>query len=107
MSERDTICALASGQPPAAICILRLSGDRVWKIAGALLECGLPEPRHATLTKFRDDDGRLIDEGLALFMPGPHSYTGEDTLELYLHGGPSVIKHSLDALTRQPGVRLA
>ncbi|MAB10885.1 tRNA uridine-5-carboxymethylaminomethyl(34) synthesis GTPase MnmE [Hyphomonas sp.] len=107
MSERDTICALASGQPPAAICILRLSGDRVWKIAGALLECGLPEPRHATLTKFRDDDGRLVDEGLALFMPGPHSYTGEDTLELYLHGGPAVIKHSLDTLTRQPGVRLA
>lgn len=107
MSERDTICALASGQPPAAICILRLSGDHVWKIAGALLECGLPEPRHATLTKFRDEDGTLIDEGLALFMPGPHSYTGEDTLELYLHGGSAVIKHSLEALTRQPGVRLA
>ena len=107
MSERDTICALASGQPPAAICILRLSGDRIWKVAGALLECGLPEPRHATLTRFRDEDGNLIDEGLALFMPGPHSYTGEDTLELYLHGGPSVIKHSLETLTRQPGVRLA
>ena len=107
MSERDTICALASGQPPAAICILRLSGDRVWKIAGALLECGLPEPRHATLTRFRDEDGNLIDEGLALFMPGPHSYTGEDTLELYLHGGPAVIKHSLETLARQPGVRLA
>jgi tRNA modification GTPase len=107
MSERDTICALASGQPPAAICILRLSGDRVWKIAGALLECGLPEPRHATLTRFRDEDGILIDEGLVLFMPGPHSYTGEDTLELYLHGGPAVIKHSLETLTRQPGVRLA
>ena len=107
MSERDTICALASGQPPAAICIIRLSGDRVWKIAGALLECGLPEPRHATLTRFRDEDGALIDEGLAVFMPGPHSYTGEDTLELYLHGGPAVIKHSLETLTRQPGVRLA
>ena len=107
MSERDTICALASGQPPAAICILRLSGDRVWKVAGALLECGLPAPRHAALTKFLDEDGTLIDEGLALFMPGPHSYTGEDTLELYLHGGPAVIKHSLETLTAQPGVRLA
>ena len=107
MSERDTICALASGQPPAAICIIRLSGDRVWKLAGELLECGLPEPRRATLTKFRDDDGNLIDEGLVVFMPGPHSYTGEDTLELYLHGGPAVIKHSLETLTAQPGVRLA
>ncbi len=107
MSERDTICALASGQPPAAICIIRLSGDRVWKLAGALLECGLPDARHATLTKFRDEDGTLIDEGLAVFMPGPHSYTGEDTLELYLHGGPAVIEHALRTLTSESGVRLA
>lgn len=107
MSERDTICALASGNPPAAICIIRLSGDQVWKIAGGLLECGLPEPRRITLTKFRDENGELIDEGLVVFMPSPHSYTGEDTLEIYLHGGPAVIKHSLEALTRLPGVRLA
>lgn len=107
MSERDTICALASGQPPAAICIIRLSGDRVWKLAGALLECGLPEPRRATLSKFRDEDGNLIDEGLVVFMPGPHSYTGEDTLELYLHGGAAVIDHALRVLMKEPGVRLA
>lgn len=107
MSERDTICALASGQPPAAICIIRLSGDRIWKLAGALLDCGLPEPRRATLTRFRDEDGHLIDEGLVVFMPGPHSYTGEDTLELYLHGGPAVINHTISTLTSEPGVRLA
>lgn len=107
MSERDTICALASGQPPAAICIIRLSGDRIWKIAGALLDCGLPPPRRAVLTRFRDEDGNLIDEGLVVFMPGPHSYTGEDTLELYLHGGPAVISHALSTLTSEPGVRLA
>ena len=107
MSERDTICALASGQPPAAICIIRLSGDRIWNLAGALLDCGLPAPRRATLTKFRDEEGNLIDEGLAVFMPGPHSYTGEDTLELYLHGGPAVINHALSTLINEPGVRLA
>ncbi len=107
MSERDTICALASGQPPAAIYIIRLSGDRIWKLAGALLDCGLPEPRRATLTRFRDEDGHLIDEGLVVFMPGPHSYTGEDTLELYLHGGPAVINHAISTLTSEPGVRLA
>ena len=107
MSERDTICALASGQPPAAICIIRLSGDRIWKLAGALLDCGLPEPRRATLTRFRDEDGHLIDEGIVVFMPGPHSYTGEDTLELYLHGGPAVINHAISTLTSEPGVRLA
>jgi tRNA modification GTPase len=107
MSERDTICALASGQPPAAICIIRLSGDRIWKLAGALLDCGLPEPRRATLTRFRDEDGHLIDEGLVVFMPGPLSYTGEDTLELYLHGGPAVINHTISTLISEPGVRLA
>ena len=107
MSERDTICALASGQPPAAICIIRISGDRVWKIAGEMLERGLPDPRQVKLTEFRDPEGALIDEGLVVFMPGPHSYTGEDTLELYLHGGPAVIEHALRALTELPGVRLA
>ncbi|RAN37053.1 tRNA uridine-5-carboxymethylaminomethyl(34) synthesis GTPase MnmE [Hyphomonas pacifica] len=107
MSERDTICALASGQPPAAICIIRLSGDAIWKLAGALLDCGLPEPRRATLTKFRDEDANLIDEGLALFMPGPHSYTGEDTLELYLHGGAAVIEHAISTLIKEPNVRMA
>ena len=107
MSARDTICALASGQPPAAICIVRISGDRVWKIAGEMLEHGLPDPRQVKLTEFRDLDGAVIDQGLVVFMPGPNSYTGEDSLELYLHGGPAVISHALRALTELPGVRLA
>ena len=107
MSERDTICALASGAPPAAIAILRLSGPKVAWLAAQHLDCGIPAARHATLTDVRDAGGGLIDRGLAVFMPGPGSYTGEDTLELYLHGGAAVIEHSLSALTAHEGVRMA
>lgn len=107
MSERDTICALASGAPPAAIAVLRLSGPRVSWLAAQHLDCGIPEARHATLTNVRDACGALIDRGLALFMSGPGSYTGEDTLELYLHGGAAVIEHLLSAVTAHDGVRMA
>ncbi|MEH6487466.1 tRNA uridine-5-carboxymethylaminomethyl(34) synthesis GTPase MnmE [Hyphomonas oceanitis] len=107
MSERDTICALASGAPPAAIAILRLSGSRVRALAERHLASGLPAARHASLTDMTDNDGALIDRGLALFMPGPGSYTGEDTLELYLHGGAAVIAHALDTLTAHESVRMA
>tara|TARA_R110000850_G_scaffold274844_1_gene413044 strand:- start:12502 stop:13836 length:1335 start_codon:yes stop_codon:yes gene_type:complete len=107
MSERDTICALASGAPPAAIAILRLSGPKVARLAAQHLECAIPAARHATLTDVRDAGGALIDRGLAVFMPGPGSYTGEDTLELYLHGGASVIEHALSAMTAHEGVRMA
>tara|TARA_R110002020_G_scaffold83397_1_gene206797 strand:+ start:194415 stop:195749 length:1335 start_codon:yes stop_codon:yes gene_type:complete len=107
MSERDTICALASGAPPAAIAILRLSGPQVRELAQHHLGSGLPAARHATLTDMTDDAGALIDRGLALFMPGPGSYTGEDTLELYLHGGAAVIAHALETLTAHDGVRMA
>ncbi|WP_340691467.1 tRNA uridine-5-carboxymethylaminomethyl(34) synthesis GTPase MnmE [Hyphomonas sp.] len=107
MSERDTICALASGAPPAAIAILRLSGPMVRQLAEQHLDSGIPAPRHATLTDMRDERGRLVDRGLAVFMPGPGSYTGEDTLELYLHGGAAVIEHALGAMTSHEGVRIA
>ena len=107
MSERDTICALASGAPPAAIAILRLSGPKVAWLAAQHLDSGIPAARHATLTDVRDERGRLIDRGLAVFMPGPGSYTGEDTLELYLHGGAAVIDHALGAITSHEGVRIA
>ena len=107
MSERDTICALASGAPPAAIAILRLSGPKVAWLAAQHLDSGIPAARHATLTDVRDQRGRLIDRGLAVFMPGPGSYTGEDTLELYLHGGAAVIDHALGAITSHEGVRIA
>lgn len=107
MSARDTICALASGPPPSAIAVVRISGSQVREVCTRLLASGLPAPRRSVLTRIHDIGGAEVDEGLVLFSPAPHSYTGEDTLELYLHGGPAVIEHALSALTALPGVRLA
>lgn len=107
MGARDTICALASGPPPSAIAIIRISGPAVAEIGARLLSSGLPEPRRAALTSICDTAGEEIDRGIALHTKGPASYTGEDTLELYLHGGRAVIDHALRALTALPGVRLA
>jgi tRNA modification GTPase len=107
MAAQDTICALASGPPPSAIAVVRISGRGVSDIARQVLSSGLPEPRRAVLTRLADSEGNQIDEGLALYAPAPHSYTGEDTLELYLHGGAAVIDHALQVLTSFPGVRLA
>ena len=107
MAARDTICALASGPPPSAIAILRISGPGVAGIGAAMLASGLPEPRRASLTYIYDSAGAPIDQGISLYAKAPHSYTGEDTLELYLHGGPAVVDHALRALISLPGVRLA
>ena len=78
----DTIFALSSGRPPAAIAVVRLSGPR----AGAALEKlvgRVPEPRKAALVRVRDPGNReVIDQALALWFPGPHSETGEDVAEL-------------------------
>lgn len=103
---RETICALASGGPPSAISVIRLSGPLVRDISRQLLSKGLPRPRVATLDTFRGPSGKTIDQGLAVFMPGPASYTGEDTLELSLHGGRIVTELALKALM-QSGARLA
>lgn len=107
MGAQDTICALASGPLPSAIAVVRISGPAVYEIGALLLAGGLPPARRGTLTKLVDQAGSLIDEGIALFFPAPGSYTGEDTLELFLHGGPAVVGHALGALTAIEGVRLA
>lgn len=104
--RRDTICALASGPPPAAIATLRLSGPDVRPIITKRLSKSALEPRRATLVELRSETGRTIDEGLAVFMPGPASYTGEDTLEITLHGGRMIIELALKSLM-SAGARLA
>jgi tRNA modification GTPase len=107
MAERDTIYALSSGRPPAAIAVIRISGPR----AGAALRAltgKLPSPRKAALARVRDPaSSALIDEALALWFPGPHSETGEDIAELQLHGGRAVIAAVLAALSRIEGLRPA
>jgi tRNA modification GTPase len=104
---RDTIFALSSGRPPAAIAVVRMSGPRAGDALKALAG-KLPEPRKAGLARVRDPhSGEVIDEALALWFPGPNSETGEDIAELQLHGGRAVIAAVLGALGRLEGLRPA
>src|SRR5258707_5788305 len=102
---RDTIVAVATPSGRGGIGIVRLSGPAVQRMAQVLLG-QLPAPRRATLMKFRDAGGQLLDEGLGLYFPAPHSYTGEDLLELQGHGGP-VVMQMLLAACLDAGARLA
>ena len=108
MSEAaDTIFALSSGRPPAAIAVVRVSGPHAGGALRAL--CGrIPEPRAAALVRVRDPISQdVIDEALVLWFPGPRSETGEDTAEIQLHGGRAVIAAVLAALGRIEGCRPA
>jgi tRNA modification GTPase len=101
----DTIFALATAPGRAALAVVRLSGPD----AGAALTAlagKLPAPRRASLRKLRGAGGGLIDEALVLWLPGPASYTGEDSAELHLHGGQAVVEAVVDALAAV-GLRLA
>ena len=106
-STRPTIFALSSGRGPAAIAVVRISGARAGEALKALTAKS-PLPRQAALVRVRDPQtGESIDQGLALFFPGPRSETGEDVVELQLHGGRAVVAATLEALGRLEGLRPA
>ncbi len=86
----DTIFALASAPGRGAIAVVRLSGAATAMLLAGL--CRLPAPRRAALRTLRAPDGAVLDQALVLWMPGPGSYTGEDTAELHLHGGRAVVQ---------------
>ena len=102
----DTIFALSSGAPPAAIAVMRVSGPQAAAAMFALLGRSAV-PRHATSAALRDAAGGTIDQALVLWLPAPHSATGEDTLELHCHGGRAVIGAVEAALAALPGLRAA
>ncbi len=91
MSEADTIVAAASPPGRGGVGVVRLSGPAAQRIAIGIIGT-LPEARRAVFRAFRDAAHQTIDAGLVLFFPGPHSYTGEDVIELQGHGGPVVIE---------------
>lgn len=93
---RETIAAVATAQGRGGVGIVRVSGPQAARIAQAIAGRQL-QPRHAHYGPFRDAAGDTLDEGLALYFPGPNSFTGEDVLELQGHGGPVV----LDLLLRR------
>jgi tRNA modification GTPase len=87
----DPIAAIATAPGRGAVGMVRVSGKSVQPIIDAL--CGKAlRPREATYLPFQAADGSAIDQGLALHFPAPHSYTGEDVLELQAHGGPVVLQ---------------
>ncbi|MCH6574248.1 MAG: tRNA uridine-5-carboxymethylaminomethyl(34) synthesis GTPase MnmE, partial [Bacteroidetes bacterium] len=87
--QDDTIVARATPPGRGGIAVIRVSGPGVGEIATSMLG-ELPEPRRAELRKFVDATGEPIDSGIALLFPAPHSFTGEDVLELQGHGGTMV-----------------
>ncbi|HYJ30440.1 MAG TPA: tRNA uridine-5-carboxymethylaminomethyl(34) synthesis GTPase MnmE [Allosphingosinicella sp.] len=101
----DTIYALSSGAPPAAIAVVRISGPGADRALEALTG-SLPEPRRAALVTIRRG-GDEIDRALALRFPGPQSATGEDVAELHVHGGRAVVAAVLAALADLEGLREA
>lgn len=110
-ASADPIAAIATAPGRGAVGIVRVSGRQLMPLARAITGRDLA-PRMATYGPFLDADGSAIDHGLALFFPAPHSYTGEDVLELQAHGGPVVLQLLLarclsaaqetDAATGQP-----
>ena len=101
----DTIAAIATAPGRGGIGVIRVSGPELCGFSRQL--CGQePHPRQATLAGFRDADGQLIDTGLLLYFPSPHSFTGEDVLELHGHGG-TVVMQMLLSRCLDLGSRLA
>jgi tRNA modification GTPase len=104
----DTIAAIATAQGRGGVGIIRIAGLGVEALANGILG-KLPVARHATYCNFLDEKGGALDQGIALYFPSPHSYTGDDVLELQGHGGPAVLQLilqrclDLGARLAQPG----
>jgi tRNA modification GTPase len=101
----DLIAAVATAPGRAGIGVVRVSGSALGRFAAQLVG-GVPAPRLATRAVFRDAHGASIDDGIVLYFPAPHSYTGEDVLELQGHGGP-VVQQMLLRRCFELGARLA
>ncbi len=99
----DTIAAVAAGGgAPSAIGVIRISGPECFAVCGRVFRAGRPfaglEARRMVLGEMLDQEGRVLDRGLAVRFPGPGSYTGEDSAELHCHGSPVVLGEVLAAL---------
>jgi len=103
----DTIYAVSSGAPPAAIAVLRVSGPQAFAVVRDFAG-DLPAPRRAAVRALHDPaDGALLDRALVLCFRGPRSATGEDLAEFHLHGGRAVVRAVEAALAARPGLRSA
>jgi tRNA modification GTPase len=105
-SGSDTIFALSSGRPPSGVVVIRVSGPDALKSLEKIAGTGIAF-RHACLRSLRDSAARVIDTALVLAFKGPASFTGEDSVEFHVHGGPAVVRALLGELGRQAGHRMA
>ncbi len=104
------IAAIATAPGRGGIGVVRASGKSLGPLVSALFPGVTLAPRHATYLPFKQQDGSVIDQGIAIYFKGPHSYTGEDVLELQGHGGPVVLQMLLARVLeagREAGLRLA
>lgn len=108
MKQRPTLFALSSGRPPAAIAVVRISGPCAIEALARLTRRPLPEARLAVMRTLRSPStGGILDKGLVIVFPGPRTATGEDLVELHLHGGIAVVSAVLDALGDIDGLQPA
>ncbi len=104
----DTIFALSSGAPPAALAVVRISGSQAFAAVRALTGGQLPAPRRASLRRLNDPaSGDAIDRALVILFPGPETATGENLAELHLHGSRAVVRRMESVLGDLPGLRAA
>jgi tRNA modification GTPase len=107
----NTIFALASGPGPAGIAIIRISGPEAGKVFPALARRTIPVARSAVRVHLmapgakESDEDNVLDDGLALWFPGPASFTGEDVVEFHIHGGAATVTAVMAALSALPGLR--
>ncbi len=103
-----TIYALSSGPGISGIAVVRISGPDSSKVLKLLTKNELPTPRVATLRKINNiNTSELIDEGLILWFPGPESYTGEDMVEIHVHGGKAVVESRFNKISKLKNFRVA
>ena len=106
MNNNDTIFALSSAPGKSGVSVIRISGGNLSGLFKRIINKDKIEPRHAYFTNFKDDNGDLIDQCIAVFFATPNSFTGEDVIEIYSHGAMAVINKIFEFL-RTKNARIA
>lgn len=97
MNNHDTIFALSSGHGKSGVAVIRISGDTLRVFAQKIIG-HVPTPRHAYFTNLTDDAGEIIDQCVIIYFAAPHSFTGQDIIEIHSHGAPAVINKIFEFL---------